>query len=218
MNILVTGATGMVGAEVIREAILDDDIGEITALVRRPLNIQHTKLKTILHQDFLDYSNLGDAFKKCDACLWCLGISQTQVSKEQYKVITYDYVVAGAAAMAQANTGMTFLFLSGLGADSSEKSVTLFGRLKGKAENALKNFTFKKLYIARPGAIQPVHKKENPTLAEKIFVPLYPLFALLSPTFVITSVELARAMLFIVKHAPEKTLFYNADLKEIVKS
>ena len=90
MKIIVTGATGLVGAEVLRQAILDETIEEITAIVRRPLSLQHPKIKTIIHQNFLDYSTLSDVIKKHDAFLWCLGISQSQVSKEEYQTITYD--------------------------------------------------------------------------------------------------------------------------------
>ena len=96
MRILVTGAAGLAGAEVVRQAILDKDIEAITALVRRPLKIEDPKLKTVVHEDFSDYSGLSEIFKNQDA----------------------------------------FLFLSGMGADSREKSRTLFARIKGKTENA----------------------------------------------------------------------------------
>ncbi|HLX11205.1 MAG TPA: NAD(P)H-binding protein, partial [Bacteroidota bacterium] len=77
MHILITGATGMVGEEVVRQAILDPGIDRITALVRRPLELSHAKLEVVVHSDFLRYDGLTDLFRKCDACLWCLGISQT---------------------------------------------------------------------------------------------------------------------------------------------
>src|SRR5437762_3346998 len=99
MKIIVTGATGMVGSEVIRQAILDKDIEEITAIVRKPLDVTHPKLKTVIHQDFMDYLSLMEIFKKNDACLWCLGISQNLVSKEEYYKITYDYTIAAAKDM-----------------------------------------------------------------------------------------------------------------------
>ncbi len=49
MKIIVTGATGLVGAEVIRQAILDNDIEQITALSRKSPDIKHSKLKVLLH-------------------------------------------------------------------------------------------------------------------------------------------------------------------------
>ena len=98
-KILVTGATGLAGAEVIRQAILDDGIESITALVRRSLTFSHPKLKTVLHQDFMDYSGVSGLFAEHHALVWCLGISQTQVNEKELGVITFDYTLAAAKAM-----------------------------------------------------------------------------------------------------------------------
>lgn len=213
VKILVTGATGMVGSEVVRQALIDPEIEQITALLRRPLKVEHPKLKTVLHQNFLNYSGLADVFRAQDACLWCLGISQSQVSKEEYHKITYDHAVAGAQAMLAANPEITFLFLSGLGADSTEKSRVLFARVKGMTENALRKLPFKKFYIARPGGIKPTHPKEHAPFIEKIWLPLFPLFNFLRPTMFITSEELARGMLRVLKEGSSKTIIDNAELK-----
>ena len=214
LKIIVTGATGVAGSEVVRQALLDDAIESVTALVRRPPAIQHPKLRIVLHENFRDYSPLTQLFAENDACLWCLGISQTQVSQDEYIRITYDYAVTAAQAMLAANPSLAFLFLSGMGADSQEKSRTLFARIKGKAENNLKRLPFKKLYIARPGGIMPVHKKENAAFYEKLVIPLYPIMKLLMPAMVITSVELAKAMLNVAKHGSDKVILENRDLKK----
>ncbi len=214
IKIIVTGATGLAGSEVVRQAILDDGIAEITALVRRPLPIQHPKLKIVLHDNYRDYSSLGAVFEAHDACIWCLGISQTQVPKDEYVKITYDYVVTAAQAMLSANPALTFVFLSGMGADSQEKSRTLFARVKGKAENNLKRLPFKKLYIARPGGIIPVHKKENPAFFERFTIPLMPLINFIAPSTMITSVDLAKAMLRLAKHGADRIILENMALKK----
>jgi uncharacterized protein YbjT (DUF2867 family) len=214
IKIIVTGATGLAGSEVVRQAILDDGIAEITALVRRPLPVQHPKLKIVLHDNYRDYSGLSDVFAAHDACIWCLGISQTQVSKEEYVKITYDYVVTAAQAMLSANPAIAFVFLSGMGADSQEKSRTLFARVKGKAENNLKRLPFKKLCIARPGGIIPVHKKENPAFFERFTIPLMPLINFIAPSTMITSVDLAKAMLRLAKHGADRIIIENMALKK----
>ncbi|MGB8190361.1 MAG: NAD(P)H-binding protein [Chitinophagaceae bacterium] len=213
MNILVTGATGMVGAEVIRQAIVDDGITTVTAIARKPLSIEHPKLTTVIHDNFIDYSALAPVFAKHDACLWCLGISQLQVSKQEYEVITYDYAVAAAKAMLQANPNIHFLFVSGEGADSTGQTRTLFGRIKGKTENALLQIGFNKLYLARPGAIRPIHQNPNAPFLYKVMIPLFPLMELLTPGKVINSVQLAKALLHIVKTQPEQVMFNNRELK-----
>ncbi len=217
MKIIITGATGMVGSEVIRQAIADNDISEVTALVRRPLKIQHPKLNTVIHQNFLDYSNLAEVFKNKDACLWCLGISQNAVSKEEYIRITYDFTLAAAKEMLQANPLITFLFLSGDGADLTGKSKFLFGRIKGKTESALLKLPFKKLYIARPAGILPVHKLDNISLLLRLQYAMVKVAGLFIPSKVITSAELAKAMLHVVKRGSNNSIITQKDLKQLVK-
>ena len=217
MKILITGATGMVGSEAVRQAILDPDIEKITALVRRPLDIQDAKLITITHRDFLDFSSLTDVFQDHDACLWCLGISQTKVSEEAYHTITYDYTMAAAKAIVQSNPDCTFIFVSGMGADPTMKSRTLFARIKGKTENDLQKLSIKNMYIVRPGGIQPVHKNTNASWQEKMLYPFLPLLRMIAFSLVISSVELAQVMLYIVKHGSEKKLLENKDLLHIMQ-
>jgi uncharacterized protein YbjT (DUF2867 family) len=215
MKIIITGATGMVGSEVLRQAIADNDITHVTAIVRRPVDITHPKLQTIIHKDFFDYSNLSEVFKNNDAVIWCLGISQNLVSKEEYIKITYDYTIAAAKEMLQANPNISFLFLSGAGADNTEKTRLLFGRIKGKTENALMQMPFTKLFIARPGAILPVHKQSNLPFIMKLQYSLVRGFAWVKPSMVITSVELSKALLFIVKNYTGKKVITQRELKTI---
>ncbi len=218
MKIIVTGATGLVGSEVLRQAILDNDIKEITALVRRPIDISHPKIKTVIHSDFLDYSGLEELFKSYDAMVWALGISQTQVNKEQYHIVTYDYTLAAAKAIKKANPDMTFLFVSGGGADSTEKSRTLFAREKGKTENALLKLGLKKTYNVRPAGIKPIHKNPNTSFFNKLAIPLFPIFELFIPNLVIPSDSLAMAILRILKKDSDKVIIENKELKEISAS
>lgn len=207
----------MAGSEVLRQAIADDSITAIIALVRRPLEIVHPKISTIIHQDFLNYDAVKDKFKNCDACIWCLGISQLQVSKKQYGIITYDYTIAAAKAMLAANPGMHFVFLSGNKADRTETSKVLFARLKGKTENALLGLGFKKLTIARPDAIWPKHKNKNAPLAYKLAFPFFPLVERFTPSKIIGSVQLAKALLYLVKNISEKDTFENTELRLLGK-
>ena len=47
---------------------------------------------------------------------------------------------------------------------------------------------------------------------------LYPFLKVVIPSLVITSEELAKAMLHIVKTVPEKILFESGELKKVVQS
>jgi uncharacterized protein YbjT (DUF2867 family) len=217
-SIIVTGATGTAGSEVILEALNDSEISSVTAIVRRPLSIAHPKLKVIVHKDFMNYARLEDVFKQSEACVWCLGISQTLVTKEEYIHLTYDYALAAAKAMLNANPNITFLFLSGMGADSNEKSRTLFAWVKGKTENALKKLPFKHLYIVRPGGIVPSHPKPNSSFKEKIYGSVNKVFGVLLPSMSISSANLAKAMLNIVKKGSDLVIHENKDLQKRINS
>ena len=217
MNLLITGATGMVGAEVVRQAILDDDVTQVICLVRREGNLQHPKVKYIVHNNFLDYSGLAELFKQQDACIWALGVSQTQVGKEEYHQITFDYTIAAAKAMLAAKPSIQFLFVSGEGSDTTEKSRALFARVKGKTENELMRMDFQQLIIARPGAIRPVHKNKNAPFAYKLLLPLFPVVQFFAPAVVISSVELALALIFLLKKGgAQKQLVEHKELKKLV--
>ena len=208
----------MVGSEIIRQCIADPEIAGVTAIVRRTLAMKNPKLTVIAHNDFMDYSGIQDVFKNHDACLWCLGISQTQVkSKEEYHQITYGYTLAAAKAILSVNPKMRFYFVSGMGADPTMKSKTLFARVKGETENALKQLNLEHLTIFRPAGIQPVHGKDNAPFYEKLLYPLMPLLVKTLPQYFITSVDLAKAMLYVVKHGSSKTLLEHRDFQEIAK-
>lgn len=217
MKLIITGATGMVGCEVLRQAITDNNIDEVTAIVRRLPDVNHPKLKIILHQNFFDYSNLTDVFKNNNAVIWCLGISQNLVSKEEYIKITYDYAIAFAKNILLANPELSFLFLSGRGADNAEKTKILFGKIKGRIENALMQMPFKKLYIARPAAILPIHKPKNLPFILRLQYAMVKIFSYITPSFVITSVDLAKALIDIVKKNRNEQLYIHTQLKQIAK-
>ncbi|MBL7699749.1 MAG: NAD(P)H-binding protein [Chitinophagaceae bacterium] len=195
MKIIVTGATGTVGSEVVRQAVLDDSIEQVTLLARNRSDLVHPKIRQIIHKDFLNYNGLEDVFRESDACIWCLGISQTRVSKQDYFIITYEYAVAAANAMLLANPQITFLFLSGEGADSTEKSRVRFARVKGQTENALKAMNFNKLIIFRPGGIYPVVRNANETTYKKMEIGFIKLMKFFAPFSVVNTDVLARAML-----------------------
>jgi uncharacterized protein YbjT (DUF2867 family) len=213
MKVIVSGATGMAGSEVIRQAITDDAITEIVALARRPLEITHPKITAVIHQDFLDYDAVKDRFRGADACIWCLGKSQLQVSKAQLAVITYDYTIAAANALLAVNPSIHFVFLSGNGADRTEKSKIIFARLKGKTENALLRSGLKNITIARPDAIWPKHKHRNAPFAYKLAFPFYPLVEKFAPSKIIGSVQLAKALLKLAKNPGEKNTYENMELR-----
>lgn len=88
MHLILTGATGLVGSAVLDAMIKTKDISKITLISRRPVPMaedagQPDRIKTIIHEDFTSYPpSLLDQVADATGCVWALGISQTQVSKE----------------------------------------------------------------------------------------------------------------------------------------
>lgn len=215
MKVIVTGATGLIGTEVVRQAIIDNNIDEIIVLVRKKPELAHPKITVVLHKNFSDYSGLEEYFQKADALIWCLGISQTQVNKKQYEAITYDYTKACIDFCKQVKPSIRFVFVSGDGADRKEKSRTLFKRLKGKAENALLQSGLHDVIIARPDAVRPRHKNKRAPFAYKLVYPLFPLVEWLAPSKIIWSDVLGRALLRLAGNGHEKNTLENMELRQL---
>ncbi|WP_158625246.1 NAD(P)H-binding protein [Corallococcus terminator] len=211
MRILLTGATGLAGSEVLRQALADADVERVTVLSRRPLALTHAKLDVVLHTDFTRYDSVVEKLTGHAACLWCLGTSQTQVTKAEYEVITYDYAVAAATAMAAANPALRFCFLSGRGTDSTEQSRTLFARVKGRTENELLR-RVPETYCFRPAFIHPVQPHPGTPLIARMLGPLAPLMKRMSHGWVADTDVLGRAMLKVAKQGAPKHVLENEDI------
>lgn len=215
MKIIVTGATGTVGSEVVRQAISDKDIDQIYILSRRDAGFADPKVTQIIHTDFLHYNGLESVFREATACIWCLGISQSRVSKSDYFTITYEYAVAAAKAMLSANPDMHFLFLSGEGADSSEKSRIRFAKVKGQTENALRKTNIRHLIIFRPGGIYPVVRSARESGYKKFEIAMVKLMKVFVPSKVVGADALAKAMLKSIKSPPDGVILTHEDIVRI---
>ena len=208
MKVIIFGATGMVGQGVVREALLAADVSDVLVIGRTSTGISDRKLREIIRPDF-DHLKPGEV-AGYDACFFCLGTPSGGKDEEEYTKTTYDLTMRVAETLKSANPDMTFIYVSGEGADSSEKGPVMWARVRGRVENALLKL-FPKAYIFRPGAIQSMHGEKSKTklyrMLYPIFVPLFPLMRALAPNSLTTTEIIGRAMLNIArKGAPVKIL------------
>src|SRR5271156_3830826 len=120
MNILIFGATGMVGQGVLRECLLSTEITLVQAVGRTPVEQQHSKLRNLVHKDMWNYTAIEDKLTGFDACFFCLGVSSAGMSEDDYRHMTYDLTLSAAETLARLNPQMVFIYVSGAGTDSSE--------------------------------------------------------------------------------------------------
>src|SRR3984957_16632665 len=130
MNVILFGATGMVGQGVLRECLLDPSVRQVLSIVRTPSNQQHPKLRELIHADFFNYSAIESQLTGFDACFFCLGVSSAGMSEEQYTPLPYAPPLAAASPLARLNPQMTFIYVSGAGTDSTERGRTMWARVK----------------------------------------------------------------------------------------
>ena len=82
MNVLLFGATGMIGTGVLIECLDDPRVASVTSVSRSPCGRTHPKLREVLRNDFLDYSDLDQVMAASDACFFCLGVSSAGMDEE----------------------------------------------------------------------------------------------------------------------------------------
>jgi uncharacterized protein YbjT (DUF2867 family) len=211
MQVIMFGATGMVGQGVLREALLDPDIERVVAVGRSPVGVRSTKLSEIIHDNFMDYSAIEARLKGFDACFFCLGVSSVGMSEERYRHLTYDITLAAANTLVKLNPEMTFIYVTGTGTDASERGKRMWARVKGKTENDLLKLPFKAAYMLRPAAVQPMHGARSRTLwVQTVYSLSWPLWSVLrrvAPGHVTSTEQIGRAMVGLARDGyPNKVL------------
>src|ERR1700722_18863053 len=221
MNVLLFGATGMVGQGVLRECLLDPDVQQVRSVGRTPTGIQHPKLRETIHRDLWHYSEIEADLSGFDACLFVLGVSSAGMKAEAYEHITYGITMAAAETLYRLNPNMKFFYVSGAGTDSTGRGRSMWARVKGKTENALLRLPFSAAYMFRPGLIQPLHGARSKTLAYRvIYTAAKPILTLLRrafPNHVLTTEEIGLAMLAVARYGYAKHILEIRDIRAVLK-
>jgi len=206
MRVLIFGASGMVGTGVLRECLLAPDVKQVVSIGRSAISIEDAKLVQAVRPTFAtDPSTIpDDDLRGVDACFFCLGVSSTGMSEDQYTALTFRLAVAVAERLVQLSPQATFVYVSGAGADSTEQGATMWTRVRGKTENALLRLPLKRVHVLRPAFIQPLNNAVSKTDSYRIFYkvvgPLLTVGRKLFPTRVLSTEVIGQAMLRIARH------------------
>ena len=139
MNVIIFGATGMVGQSVLRECLCDPDICSVMAIGRTVSGVRHEKLREIVQADLWHYAAIESELTGFDACFFCLGVSSAGMREAEYAHLTYDLTLAAAGTLCRLNPQMVFICVSGSGTDSTEQGSSMWARVKGRTEKDRKS-------------------------------------------------------------------------------
>lgn len=219
MKVILFGATGMVGQGVLRECLLDPVVTQVLSVGRSATGQMNAKLREIVHTDFLDFSLIEKDLGGYDACFFCLGVTSVGLGEGRYRQLTYDITLAAARTLARLNPGMTFVYVTGTGTDSTEKGSSMWARVKGKTENDLLKLPFKAAYMFRPGLIQPLHGIRSKTnwyqAIYNVSAPLLSVLYKVAPKYVTTTEQMGRAMIGVAVRGYPKPLLETEDINRV---
>ena len=149
-RIIILGATGLVGSDVLRLALSDARVAQVTAPTRRPLP-PHPKLTNPV-ADRLESLAQGIAAGSVDALLCALGTTIAKAgSKSEFRRVDYALPLAFARRCHEAGTRVCAV-VSSIGASPS--SAFFYARTKGEVERDLESIGFESLTLLRPNIIE----------------------------------------------------------------
>lgn len=222
MRVLLFGATGMVGQGVLRECLRAPDVEFVQTIGRSVTGQLDPRLNEIVLPDMFEYESIETSLQGFDACFFCLGVSSAGMTEAQYSRVTYDLTLAAARVLARLNPQMVFVYVSGAGTDSTEQGRSMWARVKGKTENALRQLPFKAVYLFRPGVIEPLHGIQSKTRVYRVLYvllrPLMSLMRMLMPTQIVTTEQVGLAMLALARHPHGKEVVDPADINAICRA
>jgi len=140
MKVIVTGATGFVGGEVLRQCIRNPATTSIIVITRKELSPEVTnnsKVKVIIHKDFAEYpESLLRELTGAEACLWAIGGRASNFPDIATATkVSVDYTLAAANAFAKSlapelgeGKKFRFVYCSGMWAELDQsKSLWMLG-------------------------------------------------------------------------------------------
>lgn len=207
-QVLLTGATGLVGDHLLRMLLQEPRIDGIAAPTRRPLKDISGVFNPV---DPQLTDALAQVTTSVDIVFCCLGTTRREAgSKEAF--IHADYTLVVDTALTGQRLGAThMLVVSAMGANAS--SPFFYNRVKGKMEEALMAQHWPRLTIARPSML--LGDREKHRVNESLLAPIFKLLP--GNLKSINARDVARALLVTALADEEEsvTILSSSALREI---
>ncbi|CAL8578623.1 hypothetical protein XPA_004390 [Xanthoria parietina] len=232
MKLIVVGATGLVGSEVIRLALRNPSVASVVAIARKPVpaptnagpEAQTSKLQSVVLENWTDPypEDVIQHIKDADACIWALGVTPTQSKDMDFAAVTticHDYTLNALTNMtAHARNPFRFIYTSGVAAERDQAKTPPFLAeyllMRGRTETAILEFATQhadrgiEITVAKPGGIASPGR-------EAIGAQFLALVESFGHTATVHVSELAAAMLDQCLHGVTKDPLWGEDLVEI---
>lgn len=146
MNIIVIGATGATGKDLVELLLSDKEVSKVDIFVRKETGLKNEKLNT--HIIDFEKPDQWRHLVKADVICSCLGTTLKDAgSKEAQWRVDYDYQYWFAKAARDNGVESLVLVSSGY---ASVKSPFFYTKMKGKLEEDVKRLDFPRLIILNP--------------------------------------------------------------------
>jgi nucleoside-diphosphate-sugar epimerase len=215
-TVVIFGATGLVGNELLHILADSDEYKKIVAVCRKALLFTHPKLETILLSDFSDLLQIKEKLK-ADSCFCCIGTTiKTAGSKDAFRKVDY-FIPKQIAQLAEELSIPDLVIISSIGANPATSNFYL--KTKGEMEKTTREIFKGNLKIVRPSLL--MGKRSEFRFGERaaiIFMKSFGwmLFGHLKKYRGIYARDVARAMLLISHSSPENIIFESDELNAVI--
>lgn len=148
-NVIVLGATGLTGSELVKQLANDKSVHKVYAIVRAVSDM----LPQNVDQIVVNFDKLDEAVLPTDAftIFLCLGTTMAKAgSKEAFIKVDKDYTLS-VAKLAFANGCKRAALISAMGADAS--SGVFYSKIKGEIEIEINKIGFERVDIFQPALL-----------------------------------------------------------------
>lgn len=175
-KVLLAGATGLVGGQMLQALLADSSVTAVHVLSRRPLPLTQPKLQVHV----VDFRNLP-VLPPLDEVYLALGTTiKVAGSQAAFRAVDLDANLAVAQAAFAAGARRVGLVSA---AAANAKSRVFYNRVKGELEDALKAMPLLALVIAQPSLLLDYRDGlgQAPRHGETLVIPIFKLLAPILP-------------------------------------